>query len=175
MGASPVTTSFVHIRRASLLIFFMFFHSPQPSTRYVSMSVCQSAHTRPLFLFPPPLLPVASRQSVSSECVSVPLFSFPSSVGFVSCRTNADLPSLSNTCVNAGCSLKSGHLPLLCMAAAVYSLPLYFLHAAEVLSLAFCLFERGLSLLSLCLCPAKAQHRRRGPGSVRREDRRGER
>lgn len=71
--------SFVHIHRTSLLIFFMFFHSPQPSTRYVSMSVCQSAHTLPLFLvFPPPYCQTVSQWRVS-EWVSVFLFHyFPS-------------------------------------------------------------------------------------------------
>ncbi len=41
--------SFMHIHHTSPLIFFMFFHSPQPATRYVSMSVCQVAHTLSYF------------------------------------------------------------------------------------------------------------------------------
>lgn len=47
---------FMHIRRTSPLIFFMFFYFPQPATRYVSMSVCQSAYTLSPFLasFAPP-------------------------------------------------------------------------------------------------------------------------
>lgn len=44
-GRLPVTISFMHIHRTSPLIFFMFFHSPQPTTRYVSMSVSKCTYT----------------------------------------------------------------------------------------------------------------------------------
>lgn len=94
-GCLPVTISFMHIHRTSPLIFFMFFHSPQPTTRYVSMSVCQSAHTLPLFLspfFPFYLsvffLPADNKWRVSVS-VFIPLFSSPCAVRFVSCLTNA--------------------------------------------------------------------------------------
>lgn len=71
----------------SPLIFFMFFHFPQPATRYVSMSVCQGAHTVHFFLSLVLSLSFCFSfcQTVSEEWVCVylffnPLFSSPYAV-----------------------------------------------------------------------------------------------
>lgn len=86
-GCLLVTILFMHIRRTSPLIFFIFFHFPQPATRYVSMSVCQSAHTVHLplsFSFCLLLSSFSIQQTVREEwvcCLSTPptppLFSYP--------------------------------------------------------------------------------------------------
>ena len=72
-GRLLFNTLLMHIRHTSPLIFFMFFHFPQPATRYVSMSVCQGTHTPPsihLFLsFSLPLSFFSHQQSVSEERV----------------------------------------------------------------------------------------------------------
>lgn len=101
-GRLPVTISFMHIRGASPLIFFMFSHSPQPATRYVSMSVCLGAHTLPCLSpfrsFTPSVRqfvlrsPADSKSGVNVLSALTPLFSNPYPVPVVSCLTNSNFP-----------------------------------------------------------------------------------
>lgn len=99
-GRLPVTISFMHIRHASPLIFFMFSHSPQPATRYVSMSVCLGAHTLPCLSwfhsFTPSVRhfcsPADSKSGVNVLYPLTPLFSNPHPVPVVSCLTNSNFP-----------------------------------------------------------------------------------
>lgn len=174
-GRLPVTISFMHIRGASPLIFFMFSHSPQPATRYVSMSVCLGAHTLPCLSpfrsFTPSVRkfvlrsPADSKSGVNVLSALTPLFSNPYPVPVVSCLTNSNFP-LSFLTWCASSSVDSEY-SLVCWNRYFSGMSCVIFDCLDSVFNPVCVF--------VCDCSAEAQYERRGPGSVRWEDCRCER